>query len=335
MDEKNDIMVEKIPYVETDHLQEKSIENIAVLRLGTLGDMILTTPLFTALRQFYPDAHITVIASEWNSLIPKHHNGVDEVIAIPSGLKGIIDWIGRLLLRKFDLYIDPKDHKSTTSRIIAELIRATTKLVVPGNLPMLSSAEIIPPPSDVGFTHSALAPMIVLAPDMEFSLRPSFQIPEPEFELSKLSEEPFILINISTGSPTRRWPESKWMEFVKAIEWDRKIVIISSPEDADSGIQIATAREEATYLPTKSLMEAAAIVAEATCLITSDTSIVHIAGALNRPIVALYFNAPNMMAKFAPLSETQHVLVAPDQQPVRVIEVSTLLDATHRLIADC
>ncbi|MCE2503486.1 MAG: glycosyltransferase family 9 protein [Chlorobi bacterium] len=331
VENKVDVRMDEIINGDSGLTEESPVETIAVLRLGTLGDMILTTPLFSALKQQYPDSHLTVIANEWNSLIPKHHAGVDEVIAIPSGVKGVTDWIRTLRFQRFDLYIDPKDHSSTTSRIVAELIRAKTKLVVPENLPMLSSADIIPPPSGLRFTDSALAPMIILAPDTEFSSRPSLQVPEPEFDLSRIAKEPFILVNISTGGPTRRWPESKWTEFVKSVDWHGKIVILSSPGDAESGTRIASVREEAFYQPTKSLMEAAALVARTACVITSDTSIVHIAGALNKPIVALYFNAPKMMAKFAPLSDLQRVITAPKELAVDVINIEEVLRACTEL----
>lgn len=311
-------------------------ESIAVLRLGTLGDAILTTPLYAALRSLYPEAHISVIASEWNAVVPEHHAAVDRVIPISSGPGGIPRWLRTLFGHRFDMYVDPKDHRSTTSRIVAELIRAKRKLVSVGNLPMFSGADIVPPASGAHFVDSALAPMAVLAPDREFPSRPSLTIPESVSRAiaERLGGEDhdYVVVNVSTGSPTRRWPEEKWIAFVRAVKWDREIMVVSSPADAAVAERVAAVRSNARYVRTDSLMEAAALVGEARALITSDTSIVHIASAVNTPILALYFNAPVMMKKFAPLSDVQTVLVAPEEEPVSVIGVEEVVAAANALL---
>ena len=312
----------------------EKIKRIAVFRPGTLGDMILTTPLFSALKEVFPEAELTVIANPWNSIIPENHPVVKDVFVIPSGAGGVPTWLLLFTFRRFDLYIDPKDHRSTTSRFAAELVRSKRKLVVPKNLPIFSGFDIIPPPTSPHFVDSALAPMLAIAPEREFLRRPSFQIPgEIRQRVEKIvegSSDPLLLVNISTGSPTRRWPEEKWSQFVGKVEWSGTIVVISSPSDRESAERVASSRENAFYQPTENLMEAAALVQMSDRLVTSDTSIVHVAGAFNKPLLALYFNAPKMMAKFSPLSDNQHVIVAPEELPVAVIEVDEVLEKFAR-----
>ncbi|MGE3802916.1 MAG: glycosyltransferase family 9 protein [Candidatus Kapaibacterium sp.] len=323
--------------VEADWSEEEELffdpektKRIAVFRPGTLGDMILTTPLFSALKEVFPEAELTVIANPWNSIIPENHPAVKDVFVIPSGAGGIPMWLLLFAFRRFDLYIDPKDHRSTTSRFAAELVRSKRKLVVPQNIPIFSGFDIIPPPTSPHFVDSALAPMLAIAPEREFRRHPSFQIPDTAKEriAEAIGEKrpPLLLLNISTGSQTRRWPEEKWCEFVKRVKWSGQIVVISSPSDQESGKRVAYVRENALYQPTDNLMEAAALVQASDRLVTSDTSIVHVAAAFNKPIIALYFNAPKMMAKFSPLSDDQRIIVAPDENPVAVIEVDEVLE---------
>ena len=314
---------------EISELDPELIQRIAVFRPGTLGDMILTTPLFAALKKVFPESHLTVIASRWNRIIPENHPDVDEVIGIPSGVGGIPVWLAILVGGRFDLYIDPKDHRSTTSRIIANWIRVPHKFVVPANLPLFASSEIIPPPADTHFVDSALAPMLVIAPDQQFERRPSFRIPEEARrrmeEALRAINSPFLLINVSTGSPTRRWPDEKWIALLREVDPDYPIVIIGLPEEKESIERIAATCSHAFFQPTENLMEVAALVDMARALITCDTSIVHIAGVLNKPLLALYFNAPEMMEKFAPLSDVQKIIVQPNQQPVAEIGVDEVV----------
>lgn len=309
---------------------------IAVLRLGTLGDAILTTPLYSALKHIYPQSRLSVIASEWNAVIPQNHPAVDEVIRIPSGVRSLSRWLRTLASRRFDLYIDPKDHRSTTSRLVAEFARAKGKLMAVDNMPMFSGAEIVPPASGDHFVDSALAPMMILSPEEEFEERPLIRIPEEAAQHigEHISHDagPYIVVNVSTGSQLRRWPEEKWREFIERIEWNDRIMVICSPADAPLAERVASVRLEARYFPTGSLMEAAALVEHSHGLITADTSIVHIASVFNTPILALYFRAPRMIKKFAPLSQIQHVLVAPGEEPVAVIEVDEVIEEAKRML---
>ncbi len=311
---------------------------IAVLRLGTLGDAMLTTPLYDALKRLYPEARLSVIASAWNAVIPQNHPAVDEVISIPSGVRSLTRWLRTLAGRRFDMYIDPKDHRSTTSRLVAEFVRARKKFMAVDNVPMFSGAEIVPPASGEHFVDSALAPLMFSATETPFARRPSISVPDQAAEnvREEMGEEgrPYVVVNISTGSPTRRWPEEKWREFIERLQWHDEILVISSPADAASAKHVAAVRLEARYFPTGSLMEAAALVRGAHALVTSDTSIVHIASAFNTPILALYFHAPRMMKKFAPLSDVQHVLVAPDEQSVAVIEVEKVVEEAERMLGE-
>lgn len=316
--------------------REDNVQRIAVLRLGTLGDAMLTTPLYAGLKRLYPSAQLTVIASQWNAIIAENHPAVDKVVAIPPGLRGVKQWIATFAKNRVDLYIDPKDHRSTTSRAVAEAIRAKRKLVVPGNLPLLSSAEIVPPAADHHFVDSALAPLTVLAPDEAFERQPSIHIPEHALKTAAVKADmattPYVVVNVSAGSPTRRWTEEKWKAALEAMLPGEEILVISAPTDQAMAERIASARSNARYIPTGSLMEAAALVAKARGLVTSDTSIVHIASAFNIPTLALYFNAPLMLRKFSPLAEPHRIILAPDEQPVAVIEVAEVLKGIESLM---
>lgn len=312
--------------------------SIAVLRLGTLGDAILTTPLYAALKRVWPESRLTVFASAWNAVIPENHPDVDEVVPIPSGIAGIPVWLRTLLGRSYDLYIDPKDHRSTTSRFVAELVRAGRKLTAPGNLPFLSGAEIVPPGSGEHFTESSLAPMLLLAPEEVFPTRPSIAVPESagtavRQRIGTAPATPWLVVNVSTGSPTRRWPEEKWSRLLESTEWHHDIAVISAPSDAEAGRRIAASSPRATYVPTGSLMEAAALVRDSYALITSDTSIVHIASALNIPTVALYFNAPRMMRMFSPRPDIHRIVLAPGEEPVAVLTVDEVREAVIETLA--
>ena len=54
-----------------------------LLRPDHLGDLVLTTPIFDALKQNAPDAHITMMVGPWSSEIVARHPGIDRLLTCP------------------------------------------------------------------------------------------------------------------------------------------------------------------------------------------------------------------------------------------------------------
>jgi len=46
-----------------DDLSVSSIRKILIIRLDRIGDMVMTTPIFRALKEKWPDAQITVLTN--------------------------------------------------------------------------------------------------------------------------------------------------------------------------------------------------------------------------------------------------------------------------------
>jgi len=58
----------------------QDVKTILIVRHDRIGDMVLTTPLFQALRRVFVGARIVVLASRVNAAVIEHHPCVDEVI---------------------------------------------------------------------------------------------------------------------------------------------------------------------------------------------------------------------------------------------------------------
>src|SRR5690606_25460688 len=65
------------------------VRRIAVLRANAIGDFVLTLPALQALRDTYPESHITLLGLPWHeAFLRGRESPVDEVVALPpiSGL---------------------------------------------------------------------------------------------------------------------------------------------------------------------------------------------------------------------------------------------------------
>jgi lipopolysaccharide heptosyltransferase II len=83
-------------------LIDEDIKKILLLRHDRVGDMALSTPLFKAVKTRYPDAKITVLASESNRDILQNNPNVDEILIY----KGVRNFMNEVHKKDFDMAID-------------------------------------------------------------------------------------------------------------------------------------------------------------------------------------------------------------------------------------
>src|SRR5690606_2350680 len=102
--------------------------NILVVQIGKLGDMILTTPLFHELKLLYPNAKLTVLASELNQNILKEQSVINEVLIYKKSFLPLLKLLFTLKNRRYDLWIDPKNEKSDTSRFLMKYAKPVNSL---------------------------------------------------------------------------------------------------------------------------------------------------------------------------------------------------------------
>src|SRR5882672_12060181 len=78
---------------------------ILLLQLKRIGDLILTTPAIAALRERFPEAHVTmVVSSECADLVPAI-SGVDRILMARRNLSDFAAFLA-VAGRKFDYCID-------------------------------------------------------------------------------------------------------------------------------------------------------------------------------------------------------------------------------------
>lgn len=320
---------------------DEDYASIAVLQLGKLGDMILTTPLYSSLRMAYPGARITAITTTMAAPIARELPSLDAVISIYPGFLKIPSLARNLVPRRFDLYIDPKDHHSTTSRVTAELVNARRSIVHSANQPRRGDPRPLPAARSPGhFVDVMLAPLQLLSPATVFDRRPSIAIP-PEVMAridGRLGRQDrgrsMVTVNISAGNPSRYWLPEKWKTLVREIAKSSDVAIISSLEDRGLAGEISLQEKAARPIVTETILEAAAVIARSRAVVTPETSIVHAASALNCPTLALYGSIDWNVKRFAPLADRHAALLAEADQTVADIPVERVIDAFRKLIAD-
>jgi len=314
----------------------------AVFRPGPAGDFILTTPLFDAIKQQLPSSHLTVIVGTRGRPIAEHHPAIDHVLPFDTTPPGLLRFAWGVWHRRFDVWIDPKHHWSRNSTRLARLrpARVTVGYAGPDRNPF---DYALPWPSPGEHLASlSVQPLKLLNLKVPESPRPSIGIPaESRTRAARLVGDRSrwtVLVNNSSGrGPGREWPVEHWRELLSRLAALRPTVFfLNVPPDrvAEAQALIESVRQsgvEIQGIPPGSLLDVAGVVELADLVVTVDTSIVHLAAALDRPIVAMYSADAEAMARFRPLSTVQEV-VPGEGGPVASISLDRVEAACRRIL---
>lgn len=291
--------------------------------------MVLTTPMFRAITEHLPAAEIHVLTSprglsviDNNPRIAKRHLHQKKLLVLPR-------LISRLRAEQFDVWIDPKDHPSGEGSFLASMSGASLKIGF--NKPGQRVFAIQIPSAEENFErHAVQRNLLALA-----ALLPGkaeLLVPRPELfvdpECTVTLPLHTILINISAGNPSRHWPSEHWSTVINACA-QRAIptALMFDPSDRETAKEIAARGGNSILLDTPTIHHAIAAVSGAACVLSSDTSIVHIAAAFNKPIVALYPRVDWNLKKFRPLSDTSIVVMPEEAQSFRDIPAARVIES--------
>jgi ADP-heptose:LPS heptosyltransferase len=282
----------------------------AVIQLGRIGDMVLMTPLFKAIKEHYKDVELTVFAGPSNFSIIENNPYIDNTFVVIKSPIGILKTIFYLLTNKYDYWIDPKDHHSTESRVLARISKSVHKIgfnatgqkkVFDIDLPITKNEYHH---TQIGL--NSLVPLGYKMPDnppkpILFTQSESDKYVKSFLESNNLDK--FVLLNISGSAEHKMWQNDSWIEFLSKVDIKYNIVICFAPSEESIADYIVSKFPEIRIFKSRNINDIVSLVSKSEYLMTPDTAIVHIAAAFNIPVFALYSGLDNFYNKFHPLSD--------------------------------
>ena len=159
---------------------------------------------------------------------------------------------------------------------------------------------------------------------------------------------------LGTSWATKEWPQEKWYSLIKSLQYRANFVCLGGPKEAaqykplmDSLTAEGIDQIMLNMLGKTTLQEVGALIESCDVVVTADTGSLHIALALNKPVVALF--GPTDPKLWGPLTGTFKVLVndeldclgcrkrrcpKPDQYCMSGIEPVRVKKAIFELIGD-
>jgi lipopolysaccharide heptosyltransferase II len=304
--------------------------SIVVIKPCCLGDLIMTTPLLEVIRQNYPEAHITYIAGNWSKVIVEHQPIVDQVIDCGSvGIAGryrLSEYFAlarQLRRRHFDLaFVLDRSPMLTLLPWFAGVPRR----VGPDSQGRgFSLTDRVP----VSTTPTQLQHQAEIYLDLARALRLTIDHPRMHFvptsaerETVRRSSRPQIAVFPGGGSnpgmelTAKRWPLERYRQLVYRLvhELDADVLLIGGPDDKAlthalmDGLDVP-AGKVIDLAGTLSFGELAAQLAACSLFIGNDSSPMHLAAAVNIPVIAIF--GPTSPQEYGPYppDDPKHIAI--------------------------
>jgi heptosyltransferase-2 len=302
-------------------------EKILVIALPGIGDALMTTPMLTLLRKAKPDAqiHALVMFGATRELFLTNPN-LDTIHFFDfingNKLEGIA-YLFHLRSLGFDISINIYPQNRREYNIFAYLIGAARRIgihyghknwqnlswlltdtipeddsfhCVEENVRLLSALGIKPEINEDSLPNLELH---LLESHLEFAeswLQNSLaKVSDPHSQFSIPNSQFRIGFHAGTAlfknHIRRRWAPEKFAELAKKLkqELHAQIFLFGGPDDIEANqIIMKFAGDSITEVRTSSIMDSIAIMQKMSLFISNDSALMHIAGALNLPTVAIF-----------------------------------------------
>ena len=282
--------------------------SILLIRMTSLGDIILTLPAIRAIRQHFSLHHVTMLTSlEYIDLVSEIPY-LDEIITFDRRgreLTETIRVVRRLRKRKFDLVIDL--HGKFRTRLLSKLSGGRQRIG--------SRRDAYPPNTHTIDDHFQLLSTIgIQANDrsLEFYVTTANQCFAHELLSEKLLLDGQLKIGIFPGAAWdyKCWPADRFAEVADRMrkQYNAAILLFGGPAEAELVNQVRDSMQTDPILFGTNLQlgQLAALISCCDQFVSNDTGPTHIAVALGVPTIVL-FGITNHL-KFGPLDPIHTVI---------------------------
>ncbi len=334
--------------------------NILVIRRDNIGDLVCTTPVFTALRQRFPTAQICALVNSYNAPVLAQHPDVNRIFVYtklkhraPGQSRLRLLWRRLRMHRElkkiaFDYVLLPNDQPRQLRFALS--LRAKHVIALGHTVAQHESLTMLPAIHE-GSEHEAQAVYRLLEPlGIHGTPPPSLVIADP-VEAGKAQAAldakggtgPVIALHISARKPSQRWPSDRFAALMRELHARHgfRFMLLWAPGSESNPLHPGDDEKAQTILqtvgdlqvlpyPTQALGELIAGLSVCESVICSDGGAMHLAAGLGKPILCFFGNSePN---RWHPWGVPYHVLQHTSKE-VTKISVEETLAAFTQLMA--
>ncbi len=326
---------------------------LIVRQHNQLGDVIVSTPMFRALKEKYPNSDITVIVSPQNYKAVEKNPFINTMFIYDRHKLGSLSYLKSLrciLKKRYDIAVVPVCTSiSFTSDFLARLSNSGIRigaLALDGfnnpygyffNLPVnldwrdkpdthatIRNLSIL---SSIGITTESLSPTIYSDETDDAAIKSFINT------IPGNSNVPIIGLHAGAGKIQNRWDSNKFAALIDklAFKYDARFYLscggIGDKEIIDNILKNSKVEIRVFTLPGMSLLKS--LIDQSSLFITNDTGPMHVAAASKTPVISLF--GPTNPHMWAPLGEKKLFIRIEDD--IESISVDDVYEASVSLLS--
>jgi heptosyltransferase I len=283
---------------ESSAVPPSPVRRVGILLLSAVGDVVHALAVVNALKRHDPHTHITWIVQPGPAALVRGHPAVDDIILFDRarGWRAFLD-VPRALTQPFDLVLDLQVYFK--AGLLCALLRSPVKL----GFDRARAHDL-----NWVFTNRRIPPHALQhVQDQYFEFLDALRIPhEPvswglgpwpperawQREFMTQFDRPIVPLVIGTSKPQKDWIPARWAELADALSADfglqPVLVGARSPRELEVEREILErARVPVTSALGSGLRKLVGILDAAALVVSLDTGPLHMAVALDRPVVSL------------------------------------------------
>lgn len=308
-------------------------KNILLVRTDRMGDVVLTTPAIRALREFYPEAKISILVAPATRDLVVGNECLDEVLVddrtgAHKGWSGFLQLIRLLRQKKFDLAVVL--HTKRRTNLACFLAGIPVRTGYKNNkFGFLLNRPVVDPRS-TGEKHEAQYCLDVLkelgidshdlrldVPVTEEALRWSDRF---KWKHHIAEQQRLIAIHCGASDPAKQWPEHRFAELIDALvdRYSARIVMVGAVDLCPTVDKINSLTKEMVIdlAGRTTIGQLAGLLTKCHLLVSNDSGPVHLAAGVGTPVISIFTrNQPGINPeRWRPLGEKSRIVsVSPAQ----------------------
>ncbi|MGN0032679.1 MAG: glycosyltransferase family 9 protein [Candidatus Limimorpha sp.] len=262
---------------------------ILLIRFSSIGDIVLTSPVIRCIKRQIKNVELHVLIKDKFASIAHNNPNVDKVFEFRGSLS---DTIMELKAEKYNYVVDlQKNHRS---KAVCRALRCEHssfhKLDFKKLLLTLFKINVLPDIHIVDRYFEAVDNLGVKndGEGLEFYISETNALQEPD--IPEEFKDGFYAVVIGGSFATKVIPTDIVVEVIKKL--DEPVILIGGPGDMEraNAIVDAVGKNVGNPVGKLNLEQSASLLKMSKAVLTSDTGMMHIAAALNKPIVSVWGN---------------------------------------------
>ena len=304
-----------------------SARRILVSRTDRLGDLVLSTPVFEALRCQFPAAYLACLTFLENRAVVEGNPHLNEVIlydkkGTEKGWLGNLRFAFELSRKRFDTVVHL--HPTNRMHLVSWLARIPVRIGY-RKKNAWALTQNLEDKKKLGLKHEAeynfdlLSLLGVQQPEkisLHFPLKENDRV-SLNFLLGNMGlkqDKPYVVLNPSASCPSKIWSSERFAALADQIQekYGFQIVLIGAGQDRSfaSQVKARTSRTVFDLSGKLSLGMLAWLLKGAKLLISNDSGPVHVASAVHAPVISIFGRNLSGLSprRWGPLGEKARVV---------------------------